>query len=278
MPFYVIKGSYHVLGYSPDGDSVRFQAEDETNWEKLSGPPVALNARRHAQLRLEAVDTLETHYRNMHQPLGLAMRALEFLLHELNITEVQWNATRTRITDAKDGVPGHILARAAEQYRRPVAFAFAGAPPEADGAEIFFDVERLRESLNYRLLASGLAYPTYYQGLFYDLRDAMTVAVAEARRAKLGIWPEDVTNTGFEVEALTSISDQHVILPKLFRRLAEYLEAGGSIEGFKTFLEPRNEGVIVVSTSHFTHFDTIIEVDANRVRLTEPPENLVFME
>jgi Transketolase len=29
MPFRVIHGSYHVLGYSPDGDSIRFQAANE---------------------------------------------------------------------------------------------------------------------------------------------------------------------------------------------------------------------------------------------------------
>lgn len=277
MPFYVIKGTFHVLGYSPDGDSIRFQADDETNWAKLSGPPVSLNARRHAQLRLEAIDTLETHYSNAHQPLELATRAMEFLLQGLNITDVQWDALRTRITSANDGTQGYIVTRDVERYRRAVAFAFAGAPPEADGAKIFLDVDRLRESLNYRLAAAGLAYPTFYQGLFSDLRSALAQAVIEARYANLEIWPQDRTNTGFEVEGLESISEQHVILPKLFRRLAEYLEVGGAVEGFKAFLEQRQEAIIIISSTHFTHFDTIVEVDGNRVTMTQPPENLVFM-
>jgi hypothetical protein len=38
------------------------------------------------------------------------------------------------------------------------------------------------------------------------------------------VWAEDRTNAGFEVESLQSITNEHVILPKLFRRLAEYLE------------------------------------------------------
>jgi len=29
----VIKGIYHVKGYSPDGDSIRFEADDPSNWD-----------------------------------------------------------------------------------------------------------------------------------------------------------------------------------------------------------------------------------------------------
>src|SRR5215218_11229632 len=56
----------------------------------------------------------------------------------------------------------------------------------------------------------------------HDLREALTETVARARQAQLGVWAEDRTNAGFEVEGLHSITDEHVILPKLFRRLAEY--------------------------------------------------------
>ncbi|MBA2409474.1 MAG: nuclease [Gammaproteobacteria bacterium] len=276
MPFHLIKGSFHVVGYAPDGDSIRFQAENEAHWARLSGPPASLNARRHAQLRLEATDTLETHFRNMHQPLGQATRAMDFLLHELNITEVQWDVLRTRISAANDGTEGYVVTRNVEQYRRPVAFAFAGAAPETDGSQLFLDAERLRESVNYRLVEAGLAYPTFYTGLFWDLREAFVEAVTQARAASREIWSEDVTNSGFEVESVESISERHVIMPKLFRRLAEYLEGGGSIEGFKQFLEQKAEGITVLSAAHFTHFDTIAEVDGNRVKMTERPENLVF--
>ena len=60
MSFNLIKGTFHVKGYSPDGDSIRFRAKDPTNWKKLSGPAVGLNALGHAQLRIEAMDALET--------------------------------------------------------------------------------------------------------------------------------------------------------------------------------------------------------------------------
>jgi endonuclease YncB( thermonuclease family) len=276
MPYFVIKGTFHVVGYSPDGDSIRFKADNEANWANLSGPPVNLNAQRHAQLRLEAIDTLETHFRNTHQPLGLATKALDFLLHNLGITGVQWDVLRAIVTEANYGTEGYIISRNVEPNRRPVAFAYAGAPAEADGSEIFLDVDRMRQSLNYQSLEEGLAYPTYYKGLFPDLRHAMTEAVGSARQANLEIWAEDRTNAGFGVGNLASITEQHVILPKLFRRLAEYLEAGGTVAGFKEFLEMKDEGITIISTTHFTHFDSVVEVDGDTVRMNEPPENLIF--
>lgn len=276
MPFFIIKGTFHVLGYSPDGDSIRFQADDEANWARLSGPPVTLNARRHAQLRLEAIDTLETHYRNLHQPPELATQALDFLLRGLNITGVQWDVLRSRVTAADDGTEGYIVSRSVEPNRRPVAFAFAGPPPEDDGSQIFFDADWLRRSLNYQSVEAGLAYPTYYKGLFSDLREALTGASGRARQGNLGVWAEDRTNAGFEVSDIRSITEEHVILPKLFRRLAEYMEAGGPIAGFREFLEMKADGVTIISSTHFTHLDTLVRVDGDEVRMTEPPENLIF--
>ena len=276
MPFSVIEGTFHVVGYSPDGDSVRFRARDEASWRNLSGPPVSLNARGHAQLRFEAIDTLETHYLNSHQPLGLATEALQFLLDGVGITDVGWNEARTEVTSATDGTRGYVLSRATERNRRPVAFVYAGEPPEPDGAGIFLDVDMLRGSLNYRSLERGFAYPTYYKGLFPNLRETMTGAVARTREEGLGVWAEDRTNSGFRVEGLKSLSEEHVILPKLFHRLAEYLQAGGSVAGFDEFLEGRAEEIVVIPSVHATHFDTVVEVEGETVRMTERPEDLIF--
>lgn len=277
MSFYVICGTFHIKGYQPDGDSIRFKAAHEANWAKLSGPPVGLNGRRHAQLRLEAIDTLETHFMNTHQPLALANKATKTLLQQLGITGVQTDALRTMVTAADDGTEGYIISRAVEKNHRPVAFVFAGKPPLADGSKIFLDVKQLQKSVNYHQLETGLAYPTYYKGLFPDLRKACTDAVDKARAAHLGVWVLDHTKTGFAVDDMAAITDNHVILPKLFRRLVEYLQGGGPVAGFKEFLEARAEDILIISTAHYTHFDTVVEVEGNTVRMTEPPENLIFM-
>jgi hypothetical protein len=275
MPFTLIRGTYHIQGYEPDGDSVRFAAEANATWDKLAGR-VDVNARGHAQLRLEGIDTLETHFSGHHQPMTLAVKALDFLLHELGITGAQFDPLMLTVARAEDGTPGYIVAREAETHGRPVAFAFAGTPPEADGSSIFLTAARLKQSLNYKSVLEGLAYPTYYRGLFPDLRAELTTASLTARAARRNIWDKDVTTEGFDVQSLQSIADVHVILPKLFRRLVEFLKGGGSVEGFKVFMEKKAEPITILSTAHFTHFDTVIDVQGTTVRLAERPENMVF--
>jgi hypothetical protein len=180
------------------------------------------------------------------------------------------------VTNAEDGTPGYILSREAEKFGRPIAFAFSGAPPKPDGSSVFFTPQWMKDSLNYKSILEGLAYPTYYAGLFPDLRKELTSAVATARAATREIWNVDVTNSGFAVPDLQAIIDTHVILPKLFRRLVEFLRGGGSVSGFKKFLEKKAEPITIISTAHFTHFDTIIDVQGNTVKMTQPPENIVF--
>lgn len=277
MPFRVIQGTFHVIGYSPDGDSVRFEPKNPDLLSLLDGPPADVNARGHVQLRFEAIDTLETHFRNEHQPLTLATRALDFTLLQLGITGVEWDVLRTRVTAANDNTPGYIVTRAVEPNRRPVSFVYAGALPVADGSTLFLDAAGLQASVNLKLAKEGLAYPTYYKGLFSDLRAAFTQATSTARASALEIWGEDQTNASFAVPGLLSITDQTVILPKLFRRLAEFLDGGGTVStGFKQFLANRQEGVTIISTAHFTHFDTVVNVAGNTVTLSELPENLMF--
>ena len=43
-------------------------------------------------------------------------------------------------------------------------------------------------------------------------------------------------------------------------------------------MEAKEEEIIVIATVHLTHFDTVVEVQGNTVRMTESPENLIFKE
>ena len=278
MPFALIKGTFHVVGYSPDGDSIRFQADDPDNWGQLDGPPVELNARNHAQLRIEAIDTLETHFGGHHQPVKFAKAAMDFLLKELGIKQVKFNSSGTRVVSAKDGTRGYILSRKVEHNRRPVSFVFAGDTEEDDGVTVFLKPNRLEESVNYKSAQAGLAYPTYYSGLFPDLRGKITAAVRKARTDKKGFWPKDKTNAGFNVPDIEAVTETHVILPKLFRRLVSFMGDGGGVQGFKDFLEANPDPVMNLKTGHFTNLDTFVEVVGEKVKLTVEPENLVFIE
>jgi endonuclease YncB( thermonuclease family) len=278
MAFFLIKGTFHVKGYSPDGDSIRFRARNPDNWKKLSGPAAELNARGHAQLRVEGVDALETHYQGYHQPMKLARAACRYLLSYLGIDEVVWDESQSRVIKAQDETEGYILARSTEANRRPVAFVFAGGIEHRDGSEVILDESILKRSLNYGLIARGLAYPTYYNGLFSDLRLPLTRAMASARSEGRGIWPCDLTTKGFFVPSLEPLTENVVILPKLFRRLVDYMGDGGMMYGFRAHLQARCEPLVRVSQVHFTRLDAVVDVKGDRVRLIESPENLIFLD
>jgi endonuclease YncB( thermonuclease family) len=183
MPLTVICGSFHVKGASPDGDSIHFAADNEATWSKIEGAPALKGPLRTAQLRLEGIDALETHYTPpyghvaVHQPKQFAEGARARLLEALGITNVEWTASGDRVTSADgDGAAGYILTRATDKYNRPVAFVFAGEPAEPDGQDIHVDAARLKQSVNYMLLEDGLVYPTYYEKLFLELRQTLTKA------------------------------------------------------------------------------------------------------
>jgi hypothetical protein len=113
--------------------------------------------------------------------------------------------------------------------------------------------------------------------LFFDLRQVLTAATLEARSNQIGLWPRDRTNRGFRVESLDQIQDIIVMLPKLFRRMAKFLDGGGTIDGFKDFLKAAPDPLILLDRNHFTNLDNIVDVRGNRVKLLAPPEQIVFI-
>ena len=159
--------------------------------------------------------------------------------------------TRSSAPPRRPPQPGHILTRFADKYGRAVAFAFAGTTDGPDLAPVFVDAAAIAGSTNHQLLASGLVYPTYYSKLFVDLRAALNQAVAEARAADRGVWPNDLTTKGVTVDGLAVLTDTAVLLPKLFRRLVDYLSINSgdvSLAGLPAYLATRDDRVIVAST------------------------------
>lgn len=277
MSFLLIKGTFHVKGSQPDGDSIKFKADNLKNWAKLSGPKVEVKSKDQVQLRFEAIDSLETHYQGFHQPMELAMKATNFVLENLGIKNVVWDKAG-RVKSADDGTRGYILTRSTDQFGRPVCFVFGGDPSERDGSEVFLDKDKLKASINYKSAAEGLVYPTYYNGFFSDLRNELTAVVKKARQDEKGIWAKDQTNAGFDVPSFEPLMDHVVIMPKLFRRIAEYMGDGGSIAGFKQFLYAKWDPLIRVQQVHFTRLDAVIKVEGDRVTLSEAPEHLIFID
>lgn len=63
MALFLIAGMFTIRGAQPDGDSIRFTPDEPTQWDLITGPNrVKRNSTGAAQLRLDAIDALETHY------------------------------------------------------------------------------------------------------------------------------------------------------------------------------------------------------------------------
>lgn len=133
MKYTLIKGTYHVVGQSPDADSIKFKAAKDENWQKIDTEFRDVFERKFAEenglvtLRLEGVDAVETHYSpppmqppadlkdkkstaleaprpdDVKQPSDLGRVSTHAFLELLGVTEAQWRATGrgAYITEAK---------------------------------------------------------------------------------------------------------------------------------------------------------------------------------
>jgi endonuclease YncB( thermonuclease family) len=287
MPMLLVTGTFRVTHSEPDGDSVHFIANDDTVWDRVGGSHAVERHNGVVQLRLDAIDALETHYAPRggpveHQPLELAHAARDRVLELLGFTGVQHQGERVTAVD-QDSLPGYVLTRTADKYGRCVALIGAGNPPDggSSGDLVHVDEPALLQTVNYNVLLEGLVYPTYYSLLYVELRDALTQAAETARNGGRGLWADDLTQSGVDVQSLTTLTTDAVILPKLFRRLDEYLfhsQPDVDLGGFKAFLEQSKDRVWIVSSGKSTSFDSVVDVAGNVVSLNRPPEDLVFIE
>lgn len=281
MPLLLIQGKYRLKNTQPDGDTVHFVADNPDEWKLVGGKhPVIASGTGDASLRLEGIDALETHYAGEHQPLDFGHAAASELLTWLGFNTVERQSNEKVTASTPETVPGWVLTGGGDINNRAVAFAGRGAPPAASGTAVNVDVPLLRQTANHHLAALGLVYPTFYAGLFPDLRAELTAVAQSARTARQGVWSQDVTTTGFKVDDLSSITDHAVIMPKLFRRLVDYFHLGMPISCFPAYLAGKEDMLTVLSTGErLVGLHHVVSVtNGHTVRLTRPVEDLLFDE
>ncbi|TXS57570.1 thermonuclease family protein [Streptomyces sp. t39] len=283
MPMLLVKGFYDIKGSQPDGDTVHFTADDPAEWDLVGGGggrAVEHSAAGRAKLRLDGVDALETHYgpSRVHQPLRFAHAARDELLSRLGFTDVRRRPDETVTATTPETVPGFVLTRGSDVHGRCIALAGHGTAPGTSGLEIDVDVAVLRTTVNHHLLAQGLAYPTFYRSLFTGLRAEMAATAAEARTAGRGLWESDVTTAGAKITGLASLTDDVVILPKLFRRLVDHLRLDMPLACFPAFLAGVADRYSVLSTGERrAGLNHVVEMaNGHTVTMLHPSDDLLF--
>lgn len=275
MRYKIIKGNFHVKGYSPDGDSIRFQAVDEDNWDFFRWRTQSKRKAKKKQLRFEAIDALETHYEESHQPRSFGVAALEVLLQMLGIDQVVYNLNLTKIVSASDGTGGYIAAPALDSYQRPISLVFTEEVRLEDGAEVEIARLPIEDSVNFKLAKLGLVYPTFYSSMESDLLDKFTTVAREARKNGVGVWSLDRTRS-FTFWNIDTIRNDVVILPKLFRRLTTFLEASSEYSELEAYLKKKKDRVLIRSTGEKKKMFDLMEIDGREIKFLTNPEDLIF--
>ena len=264
MPFLYIPGQFRPDLGRPDGDSVRFLADDLALLDQIESRPARLLSQNTVQLRYEGIDTLE---KNAIEPF-----ASDATNQNISLLRNGGNEERPR---------GFILSRMLDRTRgrRPLSLVYSG---ELDGTQpgerVFVNANLVRRSVNFKMVEGGFAYPFFFNTFFSDLRQVFIGATQAARTAQSGLWLNDATNAGFEFHGQNQVDQLPPIFPRLFRRLEDFGDRPGGISGFLSFIENMGTELMVLSDGHTIGFEDIIETapDENTVRMTRKPEELVF--
>lgn len=194
-PFYlVIKGEFVIVGKEPDGDSVRFIADEPDLYQELHrNYRIKLSRDRSVQLRFEGVDAPEVHYGKDAQPLGTQAR--DQLLDWMGFDNIEFAGNQVR-TAEPDTVSGAILSKAADANGRPVSYVLLEEEASVleDEDWIRVDANLLKKTLNFQLLTEGAAYYTVYTSTPLPHRKLLREAALAARKDNRGVWAEDTTN------------------------------------------------------------------------------------
>lgn len=264
MAFVAIRGRFKPDVGTPDGDSVRFLADEPGLWRRLEGRRARLSTSGPTagtvQLRFEGIDSIEK----------AATRALAEASRESMKQLIGYDPQGEREP------AGWVLARMTDdQAGRPISWLFAGeAEAPDDGSDIFLDEALVRNSVNYGQMRAGFAYPLYYNTLFAELRETLAEAQADAKAQQRGYWPEDATTSGVTVDGNESLDEIAPIWPKLWRRLEEYLRRNPDLSGFKDWLEEKNERVDIMSRMAEQGLQDVVEVEGDTVRMLVEPEDI----
>jgi hypothetical protein len=289
----LIKGQFWIhnpakprQGPQPDGDTVTFipdSLELVKKLPRLSGRPPALKNGGKINVRYEGIDTLETHFAGTHQNLELANAARDRNLAQLGFTNVRFYPDEPNVVQAVDQnpLPGYVLANGIESNGRLLGLVYKGATPRPDGERIFVDNAILEQSVNFKLVQSGLAYAEPYDSMPIALVRHLRTVTHHIRNTQEGLWAvEGVTTDAATVIQNLDDLQALVMWPKLFRRLATYFDAGYSGLGqFEAWLRDdpigRDDALRLPDGEKGNMHDTF-EIDGDSLQLQFNPEDLLI--
>jgi endonuclease YncB( thermonuclease family) len=273
--YLVIAGTFHVKGFQPDGDSIRFQANRPENWDFFEWETPADKAAKKKQLRVESIDALETHYEGYHQSRPFALAALESLLELLQIRTVTYSLSLSQIVDADDGKPGFIASASTDRFGRPVSYVFPKSAKLTDGAVMDSTVLPIEESLNFELAREGLVYPTFYTSTDRVFAEKIRSVVTRARKTKRGIWSIDRTSD-FTLFDIRSLQEDILVLPKIFRRLVGFFDGYSDFNKLGDYMAKQKDNLVLWDGTKKKSLADLMKISGRRIQMKTPVEDILF--
>ncbi len=269
-------GTFHVAGYSPDGDSIRFEPSNVAAFTEFLG--IKTRRDRKYQLRLEAIDALETHYEGFRQPRVQALSALERLLEGVDISDIKYSLADKEIVLADDAKQGFVLTRSVDVFKRPVVYVFGNTAHDLEDTRAYEASEvSIESSVNFQMAAKGYVYPTFYNTMDSQFLATFQTAFKVARENRVGLWFNDKS---FElpITGIHQLETDVIIFPKLFRRLVKFASRYSDWDEFPAYIKKNGGSVVVegqdIGEGFWRHID--YDADSNVIRLLTNPEELIF--
>jgi hypothetical protein len=289
VPYYkAIAGNFVVIGKQPDGDSVRFLADDSDAYADLHRSFRIKPSKQDGsvQLRFESVDTPELHYGKFAQPMGDTAR--DATLEKLGFKEISYKGNAVDKANPET-IAGAILTKGADANGRPISYALKSE--DLSGIKLgkwnFVDEKVLEKTVNKFLIELGFAYYTVYTSTPKLHRDYLREIAKISRDKSLGLWSIDATSD-FILETQDDISEKgSLILPKLFRRCTDYLKAKD--QGFdgelSDWLRSRSSGsrlendpVYLEKSQVTVEFSSLIKQQNRHISLEVDTLEITFLE
>lgn len=271
----VIAGTFHVKGFQPDGDSIRFQANKPEHWDFFQWGSDSEKNTKKKQLRVEAIDAMETHYAGYHQPRPFALAALESLLELINIKNVTYSLSVTQIVDADDGKAGFIASADIDRFGRPVSYLFPKSVKLTDGTILDSSTLPVEKSINFQLAREGLVYPTCYTTTDRTFAEKIRAVVARARTTKRGLWSIDRTSD-FTLWDVRTIQEDLLLLPKLFRRLVSFFDNYADFGKLEEYMKKQRDNLVLWDGTKHRSLADLMTFSGRRIQMKTPVEDILF--
>jgi len=280
----VIQGKLLIEGYKPDGNSIRFQANNTKAFDNLyRAHKLRLSPRDHSvQLRFETADALEYHYAGHKQPGGEEAR--DYLLSLVGFDNIQYEKDTVKSSEPHS-VPATILTNSLDPFGRPISYLLIDeqAKKIKDSSVIPVDDQMLYTTLNINLLSNGFAYHLLYTSTPFPHREYVRKIASTARNLGKGVWKHDQTSM-YKLEDFASI-EEVAIYPKLFRRSVDYLKTkekgfeGDLADWLRSYKNGAEDDLVLIAERYGpVHLSDLLEQYNNQVVLKADLLELVFEE